>query len=141
MQKNIKEAGETAAEEGRDSMFRVLIVDDHKVIRQGMAARLRREPDIEIAGEAGNGEEAIQRAHELLPNVILMDFSMPRMDGVEATRKIHAELPDIRIIGLSMYEEADRAKAMLEAGAAGYVTKSAELEELLAAIRTAHHVA
>ncbi len=135
------EAADAATQGGRQAMMRVLIVDDHKVIRQGMAARLRREPDIEIAGEAGNGEEAISKAHELRPDVILMDFSMPRMDGVEATRKIHAELPDIRIIGLSMYEEADRARAMLEAGAAGYVTKSAELEELLAAIRTAHHAA
>ncbi|MBE0537728.1 MAG: PAS domain S-box protein [Phycisphaerae bacterium] len=118
-----------------DGKIRVMVVDDHKVVRQGMCARLKRERDIEIVGEAGNGEEAIEKARLLRPDVILMDFSMPRMDGVEATRVIHADLPDIRIIGLSMYEEADRAKAMLDAGAAGYVTKSAELRDLLGAIR------
>ncbi len=122
----------------RGQTLRILIVDDHKVIRQGMAARLKREPDLEIAGEAGDGEEAIERAHALRPNVILMDYSMPRMDGVEATRRIHAALPEIRIIGLSMYQEADRAKAMYDAGAAAYVTKSAELDDLLRAIRANH---
>ncbi|MBE0534021.1 MAG: PAS domain-containing protein [Phycisphaerae bacterium] len=131
------EQEEAAIEAGGTPVLRVLIVDDHKVLRQSMAARLRREPDIEIAGEAGDGFEATEKAHLLRPHVILMDYSMPRMDGVEATRRICHELPNTRIIGLSMYEEADRANAMLEAGAATYVTKSAEFDELLAAIRTA----
>lgn len=113
----------------------ILLVDDHSIFRQAMAVRLQREPDIEIAGEAGNGQEAIDKARRFRPDVILMDFSMPQMDGVEATRRIHAELPDIRIIGLSMYEEADRAQAMLDAGASAYVTKTAGLEQLLKAIR------
>jgi PAS domain S-box-containing protein len=117
--------------------LRILIVDDHSILRQAMAARLKREPDLEIAGEAGNGAEAVDKARQLRPDVILMDFSMPRMDGVEATRRIHGELPHIRVVGLSMYEEADRARAMLDAGASAYVTKSAELDELLRAIRSA----
>jgi len=114
----------------------ILLVDDHSIFRQAMAARLNREQDIEILGEAGNGVEAIEKARELQPDVILMDFSMPQMDGVEATRRIHAEMPSIRIVGLSMYQEADRAKSMLDAGASDYVTKTAQLDQLLNAIRS-----
>ncbi|MBE0534022.1 MAG: PAS domain S-box protein [Phycisphaerae bacterium] len=137
-QKKLEAEREEAALEAPDRLaMRVLLVDDHKVLRQSMAARLNREPDIKVVGEAGDGQEAIEKAHQLRPDVVLMDFSMPHMDGVEATQRLHAELPDITIIGLSMYEEADRANAMLEAGAATYVTKSAEFDELLEAIRTA----
>ncbi|MBE0535768.1 MAG: response regulator [Phycisphaerae bacterium] len=116
--------------------LRILVVDDHSMLRQTMAVRLRREPDIEIAGEAANGVEAIEKARQVRPDVILMDCNMPRMDGVEATRRIHAELPRIRIVGLSMHEDGDRAKAMLDTGASGYVNKTASLEELLKAIRS-----
>ena len=120
---------------GPDRKARVMLVDDHGVMRQGLAVILSDEKDIEIVGQAADGLEAVEMAHRLLPDVILMDFGMPRMDGVEATRIIHAELPQIRIIGLSMYEEADRAEAMIEAGAAAYVTKSGRSQVLLAAIR------
>ncbi|MFA6112163.1 MAG: response regulator, partial [Candidatus Latescibacterota bacterium] len=122
---------------GADRRIRVMLVDDHGVMRQGLAAILSDEKDIEIVGQACDGLEAVEMAPRLLPDVILMDFSMPRMDGVEATRRIHAELPHIRIIGLSMYEEADRAESMIAAGAAAYVTKSGRSDVLLAAIRNA----
>jgi DNA-binding NarL/FixJ family response regulator len=120
---------------GGNSRVRVLLVDDHTVVRQGIAAMLRREPDIEIVGEATDGDDAVDRALELVPDVILMDYGMPRMDGIEATRAIHSAQPQIRIIGLSMYEEADCSAAMLSAGASAYVSKSGKLELLLAAIR------
>ena len=93
------------------------------------------ESDLRVIGEASNGTEAIAAARELRPDVILMDFGMPQMNGVEATRIIHKEFPKIRIIGLSMYEEADRAAAMLEAGATAYLSKSGRSEVLLHAIR------
>ncbi|MEW6750532.1 MAG: PAS domain S-box protein [Candidatus Latescibacterota bacterium] len=114
---------------------RILLVDDHVVMRQGLSLLLAVEPDMEVVGEASTGREAVHKAHQLNPDVVLMDFSMPDMDGAEATRLIHAGLPHIRIIGLSMYEEADRATAMLRAGAEAYLTKSGEPEALLGAIR------
>ena len=86
---------------------------------------------------ANNGDEAITKTKELAPDVILMDMSMPKLNGVEATRIIHNDWPDIRIIGLSMFDEADRAQAMRDAGAVDYVTKSGQPEELINAIRTA----
>ncbi len=113
----------------------VLLADDHAVMRQGLATLLREEPDIEILGEAGDGQEAVNQARRLHPDVILMDASMPIMDGVEATKVIHAEQPDIHIIGLSMYDQADRAAAMLSAGASAYLTKSGSSESLIAVIR------
>jgi len=117
--------------------IRVLLVDDHVVMRQGLSALLQEEADIEVVGEASDGKEGIEAARRLLPDVILMDFRMPRMNGAETTRVIHTQHPGVRIIGLSMYEEADRAAAMMKAGAAAYVTKSGRPEALLAAIRAA----
>lgn len=98
---------------------------------------LSSQEDVEVIGDAADGASAISAAREARPDVILMDFSMPEMDGVEATRIIHAELPQVRIIGLSMYQEADRAKAMLDAGASAYLSKSGKSEAILAAIRGA----
>ena len=115
--------------------IRVLLADDHLVMRQGLAALLGEHEDIVVIGQADNGRQAVDLAAQLAPDVILMDFSMPLMDGLEATRLIHAELPNIRIIGLSMYEEADRAEAMLQAGASAYYTKSGDPDQLLAEIR------
>ena len=130
-----QEVADPVPDTAADRRIRVMLVDDHGVMRQGLAAILSDEKDIEIVGQACDGVEAVEMAPRLLPDVILMDFSMPRMDGVEATRRIHAELPHIRIIGLSMYEEADRAESMIAAGAAAYVTKSGRSDVLLAAIR------
>jgi PAS domain S-box-containing protein len=116
--------------------IRVMLVDDHAVVRQGIANLLRDQPDIEVIGEAADGQEAVELAARLLPNVILMDVSIPKLDGVEATRIIHNDWPEIRIIGLSMFEEADRARAMRDAGAVDYITKSGPAEELIHVIRT-----
>jgi PAS domain S-box-containing protein len=116
-------------------VIRVLLVDDHAVVRRSMASVFKREKEIVIVGEAGGGKEAIDKARELKPDVILMDVSMPDMDGLEATRIIRTELPQIRIIGLSMYDEEIRARGILDAGASAYVTKSDPPARLLAVIR------
>jgi PAS domain S-box-containing protein len=116
--------------------IRVLVVDDHKVVRQGLARLLTAEPDIEIVGEASDGQTAVDLTRQQRPDVVTMDISMPGMNGIEATRIIHAECPAVQVIGLSMFEEAEQAKAMRAAGAAAYLTKSDAAEALVAAIRT-----
>ncbi len=113
-----------------------MLVDDHAVVRQGMANLLGNEPEMEVVAEAADGQEAVELAARLLPEVILMDLSMPRLNGVEATRLIHNDWPGIRIIGLSMFEEADRAQALRDAGAVDYVTKSGPAKDLIRVIRT-----
>jgi PAS domain S-box-containing protein len=115
-------------------LYRILLVDDHKVMRQGLIALLDNQPDIEVVGEAANGIEAGDLARELFPDVILMDVSMPEMDGVEATRRITAELPEVRVIGLSMYEDERISRSMRQAGAEAFVSKTASSSELLKAI-------
>ena len=116
---------------------RILLVDDHVVLLRGLRELLNKEPDIEVVGEAMDGQDALEKAAALLPDLVLMDVNMPRLNGVEATRIIHHDYPDIRIIGLSMFEETERATAMRDAGAVDYVTKSGPAERLLAAIRAA----
>jgi len=115
--------------------IRVMLADDHAVVRQGMANLLGDEPDLEVVGQAADGQEAVDLASRLLPDVILMDMSMPKLNGVEATRLICNDWPEIRIVGLSMFEEADRAQAMRDAGAVDYLTKSGPADKLLSAIR------
>lgn len=115
---------------------RVLVVDDHQMIRQGLSAMLLDEPDLTLVGEASDGLEAIEQVGLLKPDVVLMDFSMPRMNGLEATRRIAQNWPSVRVIGLSMYDEADRAAAMLEAGACAYLNKTVDADALLNVIRT-----
>ncbi len=115
--------------------MRVLLVDDHAVVRKSLAYYLAAQPDFEIVGEAGDGEMAVELARQLHPDVILMEVNMPFMNGIEATRVIHAELPDIRIIGLSVFDPAARMAAMMAAGAAGYVSKAEAPELLLAVMR------
>ena len=118
-----------------DDLIRVLIADDHTLFRDGMDRMLRKKTDLRVVGHAADGQEAIDLAENLKPDVILMDIGMPRVDGIEATRIIHREHPGIRIIGLSMYEDQDRAQAMRDAGACDYKTKGCAVPELLAAIR------
>ena len=116
---------------------RVLVVDDHALVRRGVATLLAGEPDLEVVGEADDGPRAIELTRQLTPDVILMDINMPGLDGIEATRIIHAEFPAVRVIGLSMFEDPDQPAAMQEAGAVGYFSKSDSAEALLAAIRGA----
>ena len=120
---------------GTAGSIRVVLVDDHMIMRQGLAGLLRGEPGFEIVGEASDGASAVRLVRELRPAVVLMDISMPGMNGIEATQIIHRELPDVRIIGLSMFEEGEQAAAMREAGAVGYLTKSGPTEAVINAIR------
>jgi CheY-like chemotaxis protein len=104
--------------------IRVLLADDHAIARQGIANLLSDETDIEVIGQAVDGQQAVELTASLLPDVILMDVSMPKLSGVEATRAIRNQFPEIRIIGFSMFEDAERAQAMRDAGAVDYFTKS-----------------
>jgi DNA-binding NarL/FixJ family response regulator len=115
--------------------IRIMLVDDHLVMRQGLAGLLRSDTDFQIAGEASDGEAAVKLAREIKPDVILMDINMPGMDGIHATTIIHREFPDIRIIGLSMFQEDNHRNAMCDAGASAYLTKSGPAEALIDAIR------
>ncbi|MBI4776209.1 MAG: PAS domain S-box protein [Deltaproteobacteria bacterium] len=113
---------------------RVLLVDDHQVMRQGLNRLISGHPDIRVVGEAANGHEAIEGVRQLKPHVVVMDVSMPVMDGIEATRRIKAESPEVRVIGLSMYEDELIADTMRQAGAEALVSKTASSAELLKAI-------
>jgi len=113
----------------------VLLADDHTMMREGVASLLKNQPDIKIVAEAANGEEAVVFARKFNPDVILMDNRMPKLNGIEATRIISSELPDIRIIGLSMYNDNEIESTMLSAGAVAYLTKDGSSEVLLATIR------
>ena len=117
------------------SRIRVLLVDDHMVVRNGLALQLKEQPDIEVVGEAADGAASIALVRALAPDVVTMDVNMPGMNGVEATRAIHAHFPDVCILGLSMFEESEQASAMRAAGATEYFSKSASFDSLLAAIR------
>ncbi|MBM4028460.1 MAG: response regulator [Planctomycetes bacterium] len=115
--------------------LRILLVDDHQTIRAGLAALISEQSDMEVVGQAGDGRQAIELARELIPDVVLMDVAMPTMPGDEATRQIKALLPQTRIVGLSMFEEAGIARRMLDAGAEAYLAKTGPSDALLAAIR------
>ncbi|MDH3629126.1 MAG: response regulator transcription factor [Acidobacteriota bacterium] len=113
----------------------VLLVDDHGVVRKGLRYLLEKEPDIEVVGEAGDGLSALKMAAETSPDVIVMDLTMPGMNGIEATRRVIAERADARILCLSMYSESRFVVEMLEAGATGYLLKDCADQELVVAIR------
>ena len=120
---------------GAGRRIRVVLADDHPVLREGLVRLLREQPDIEVVGEAGDGETAVRLARQLRPDVVVVDVSMPRVDGVEATRRLKAEQPALRIVALSMHEDAETEQSMREAGAADYLVKSGPPERLVAAIR------
>jgi DNA-binding NarL/FixJ family response regulator len=113
----------------------ILIVDDHPVVREGIGAMLKREADFKIVGEASNGAEAVKKARELLPDVILMDLRMPEMDGVEAITRIKEATPDIKFIILTTYSDDEYIFKGIAAGARAYLLKDAPRDELFKAIR------
>jgi CheY-like chemotaxis protein len=115
--------------------IRLLLVDDHMVMREGLARLLSQEPDIDIVGQANDGYEAVQLSGELQPDVVLMDISMPGLNGIEATKIIKQRHNSIKVIGLSLYEEDDRAREMLNAGAVKYLSKSGPASGVKDAIR------
>ena len=121
-----------------NSRIRVLVVDDHPVLRDGIASVVEGQPDMTIAGEATNGAEAIERYRTLRPDVTLMDLQMPEMDGTEAIRVIRTEFPLARIVVLTTYAGDVEAQHALEAGASGYLLKSTPRSDLLEAIRVVH---
>ena len=115
--------------------IRVLLADDHHVVRRGIACLLQEQPDMEVVGEAADGRAAIELADSLRPDVVVMDATMPEVDGIEATRRIAGRMPGVHVIGLSVHDAADMAQSMIEAGAGAYITKGGPLDNLLIAIR------
>lgn len=116
------------------AMIKVLIVDDHAMVREGTHIFLAQQDDIEVIGEAGNGQQAIELSLTLKPDIVVMDVNMPVMGGIEATRQIKHHLPHTAVLGLSAYDDESFVVALLEAGAAGYLLKDAPGRDLVAAI-------
>ena len=115
--------------------LRILLADDHALVRQGFSAILNQQPDMEVVGEAGSGEETIALTMQLNPNLVIMDIAMPKMNGVEATRRILESRPDTKILILSMHKDAVYVRETLRAGAKGYLLKESIDQDLLRAIR------
>jgi two-component system, NarL family, response regulator LiaR len=117
--------------------IRTLITDDHKVVRRGLRGFLELDPGLEVVGEASNGEEAVEMAQRLEPDVVLMDLLMPVMDGIEATREIRLRLPEVEVVALTSVLEDASVMGAIKAGAIGYLLKTTEADELCEAIRAA----
>jgi two-component system, NarL family, response regulator NreC len=115
--------------------IRVLIADDHKIVRESLRALLEKEPGFTVVGEAGEGRTAMRLTRELVPDVIIMDVAMPDLNGIEATRQVVAEFPEIKIIALSMHNDRRFVLNMLKAGARGYLLKDCASQNLIKAIR------
>ncbi|MBY4676306.1 response regulator transcription factor [Marinobacterium arenosum] len=120
-------------------VIRVLLVDDHPLVLEGINARLESEEGIGVVGCAGNGQEALEAAKRLQPDVVLMDISMPVMNGLEAAQRFHTDYPQIRVLILSMHDKREYIVKMIQSGAAGYVLKDVSSGELINAIRTVHN--
>jgi DNA-binding NarL/FixJ family response regulator len=117
--------------------IRIVLADDHRIVRDGLCALLAREKDIELIGQADDGLGAVRLARELRPDIVVTDVSMPGLNGVEATRRIRADEPSVRVLCLSVHAESRMVLAVLEAGASGYVLKDCSYDELALAIRKA----
>ncbi len=116
--------------------IRVLLSDDHRIMREGLRSLLEKEPDIELVGEAEDGRSTLELASRLKPQVVVMDISMPDLNGIDATRKLLEKLPNVKILALSMHTDQRFIEGMLRAGATGYLPKDCASEELVRAIRT-----
>jgi two-component system response regulator NreC len=117
-------------------MIKIILADDHQIVRHGLRTLLSAEPDIEIVGEADNGREVVRLVQELAPQVVIMDISMPDLNGIEATRQILGESSGVKVIALSMHSDSLFVLNMFKAGASGYLLKDCALEELVKAVRT-----
>ena len=115
--------------------IKILIADDHHVVRKGLVFFLQTQPDLEIVGEASNGEEALKLATSLEPHIVLMDLSMPVLDGIEATKELKKQAPHIQVMILTSFSDQDHVIPALEAGASGYQLKESDPDELVAAIQ------
>ena len=119
-------------------MIRLLIADDHAVVRQGLRTFLELQGEVEVVGEAGDGEQAVAEAERLRPDVVLMDLVMPKLDGIGAIRRIREIAPETRVIVLTSFLDDDKLMPAVRAGAAGYLLKDVQPQDLLSAIRTVH---
>src|SRR5665648_633843 len=117
-------------------MIKIVLADDHQIVRHGLRTLLSAEPDIEVVGEADNGREVVRLVQELAPQVVIMDISMPDLNGIEATRQILSESTGVKVIALSMHSDGLFVLNMIKAGASGYLLKDCALEELVKAVRT-----
>lgn len=117
------------------SQISLLLVDDHALFREGLASLLSYQPDFTVVGEAASGEEAVERARELVPDVVLMDIDLPGIDGIEATRRIKRQLPEVRVVMLTVYDDHERLFQSIKAGAQGYLIKNIRSAELLDQLR------
>jgi two-component system response regulator NreC len=120
------------------SKIRVLVADDHAMFREGIRSLLAGYDDIEIVGEVTDGKEAVEKASQLAPHVVLMDIAMPVMSGLEATRRIQKECPDVKVLVLTQHGDSEYVLSMIKVGAKGYISKTATTSELVSAIRTVH---
>ena len=118
--------------------IRILITDDHTLIRRGITSLLNAQPDMEVVGEASNSEEALQAMSKEAPDIVLMDISMPGINGLEVTKSIRARFPQTRVLMLTMHDREDYLFQAMRAGAAGYILKGADVQDLLSAIRSVH---
>src|SRR5271154_2027185 len=116
-------------------MIRVLLADDHAMVRKGFRLILEGQPDMEIAGEAGNGREAVEQAEKLQPDIVVMDVTMPELNGIEATRRITTAAPRARVLALSMHKDSVYVREILRAGARGYLLKDSIDSDLVNAVR------
>jgi two-component system response regulator NreC len=117
------------------SKIRILLADDHAVVRQGFKLILAAQPDMEIVGEAGNGREAVELAENLKPDVVVMDVAMPELNGIEATRRLAESVPHARVVALSMHKDSVYVREILRAGARGYLLKDSVAADLVSAVR------
>ncbi|MBW2031121.1 MAG: response regulator transcription factor [Deltaproteobacteria bacterium] len=117
--------------------IRIIVAEDHRITREGLVSMLKEEPDIEVVGEAKNGREAVRLARELTPDLVIMDVTMPDLNGIDATRMIRDENKKTRVVALSMYSDKQFVQGMMQAGATGYLLKDCAFEELIKAIRAA----
>ena len=119
--------------------MKIILADDHRIIREGLRALLDKEPDMEVIAEAEDGRTTVRLCREVKPDVVIMDITMPELNGIEATRQIVSELPDTKVIALSMHSDRKFVREMLSAGASGYLLKDSAFEELSNALQTVYN--